>query len=77
MLAPVLREDLREWPYPMVGSLVHLSVTVLSTAELTDSYTEQRLHDVGAEGDEWAGQEYVLAAIRRRRAKDVHGRGPW
>lgn len=42
-LAPSFREDFRESLYRMVGSLTKLGITVVMTAELTDSYTELRL----------------------------------
>jgi len=46
-LAPSFREDFRESLYRMVGGLVRLGVTVLMTAELTESYTELRLSPHG------------------------------
>jgi circadian clock protein KaiC len=46
-LAPSFREEFRESLYRMVGALVDLGVTVLMTAELTESYTELRLSPHG------------------------------
>ncbi len=46
-LAPSFREDFRESLYRMVGALIRLGVTVLMTAELTESYTELRLSPHG------------------------------
>ena len=46
-LAPSFREDFRESLYRMVGALVRMGVTVLMTAELTESYTELRLSPHG------------------------------
>lgn len=42
-LAQSFRDDFRESLYRMVGSLTTLGITVVMTAELTDSYTELRL----------------------------------
>ena len=46
-LAPSFRDDFRESLYRLVGALVDLGVTVLMTAELTESYTELRLSPHG------------------------------
>ena len=46
-LAPSFREDFRESLYRMVGALVGLGVTVVMTAELTESFTELRLSPHG------------------------------
>jgi len=46
-LAPSFRDEFRESLYRMVGALVDLGVTVLMTAELTESYTELRLSPHG------------------------------
>ena len=46
-LAPSFREDFRESLYRMFGALVDLGVTIVMTAELTDSYTELRLSPHG------------------------------
>jgi circadian clock protein KaiC len=46
-LAPSFRDEFRESLYRMVGALVDLGVTVVMTAELTESYTELRLSPHG------------------------------
>ena len=46
-LAPTFQADFRESLYRLVGALVRLGVTVLMTAELTESYTELRLSPHG------------------------------
>ena len=46
-LAPSFRDEFRESLYRMVGALVDLGVTVLMTAELTESYTELRFSPHG------------------------------
>lgn len=68
-LAPSFREDFRESLYRMVGSLTRLGITVLMTAELTDSYTELRLspHDISFLADGIILQRYteLRGQIRR------------
>src|SRR6185436_12963900 len=39
-LAPTFREDFRESLYRMIGALTGSNVTVMSTVELADSYTD-------------------------------------
>jgi circadian clock protein KaiC len=46
-LAPSFREDFRESLYRMVGALVGLGITVVMTAELTDSYIDLKLSPHG------------------------------
>lgn len=60
-LAPSFREDFRESLYRMVGGLVELGVTVMMTAELTDSYTELCLspHGISFLTDGIVLQRYV------------------
>jgi circadian clock protein KaiC len=60
-LAPSFREDFRESLYRMVGSLTQLGITVLMTAELTDSYTELRLspHNISFLADGIILQRYA------------------
>jgi circadian clock protein KaiC len=65
-LAPSFREDFRESLYRMVGALVDLGVTVLMTAELTDSYTELRLSPRGI--------SFLTDAIVLQRYLEVEGK---
>lgn len=60
-LAPSFREDFRESLYRMVGSLTKLGITVVMTAELTDSYTELRLspHEISFLADGIILQRYT------------------
>jgi circadian clock protein KaiC len=46
-LSPAFREDFRESLYRMVGTLTALGVTIMVTAEVTDSFTELRLSPEG------------------------------
>ncbi len=46
-LAPTFREDFRESLYRMVGALTSVGVTVLSTVELSDSFTDLRFSPHG------------------------------
>jgi circadian clock protein KaiC len=68
-LAPSFRDDFRESLYRMVGSLTKLGITVLMTAEQTDSYTELRLspHDVSFLADGIILQRYVELGGQLRR----------
>ncbi len=60
-LAPSFREDFRESLYRMVGTLTSLGITVVMTAELTDSYDELRLspHEISFLTDGIVVQRYV------------------
>jgi circadian clock protein KaiC len=60
-LAPSFRDDFRESLYRMVGSLTRLGITILMTAELTDSYTELRLspHEISFLADGIILQRYI------------------
>lgn len=68
-LAPSFRDDFRESLYRMVGSLTKLGITVVLTAELTDSYTELRLspHEISFLADGIILQRYaeISGQIRR------------
>jgi circadian clock protein KaiC len=68
-LAPSFRDDFRESLYRMVGSLTKLGITVLMTAEQTDSYTELRLspHQISFLADGIILQRYVEMAGQVRR----------
>lgn len=68
-LAPSFREDFRESLYRMVGSLTKLGITVLMTAEQTDSYTELRLspHEISFLTDGIILQRYVELGGQLRR----------
>jgi circadian clock protein KaiC len=68
-LAPSFREDFRESLYRMVGSLTTLGITVMMTAELTDSYTELRLspHEISFLTDGIVLQRYVELRGQLRR----------
>jgi circadian clock protein KaiC len=68
-LAPSFREDFRESLYRMVGSLTRLGITVLMTAEQTDSYTELRLspHEISFLADGIILQRYVEIGGHLRR----------
>jgi circadian clock protein KaiC len=46
-LAPDYRDEFRESAYRMLGALGQLGVTVMMTAEITESHTELRLSDHG------------------------------
>jgi circadian clock protein KaiC len=63
-LAPSFRDDFRESLYRMIGSLTKLGVTIVMTAELTDSYTELRLspHEISFLADGIVLQRYVELA---------------
>jgi circadian clock protein KaiC len=60
-LAPAFREDFRESLYRMIGAFTGLGVTVVMTAELTDSHTELRLspHGISFLADGIVLQRYV------------------
>jgi circadian clock protein KaiC len=60
-LAPAFRDDFRESAYRMIGSLVQLGVTVMMTAEITESYLELRLsgHGISFLTDGLILQRYV------------------
>jgi circadian clock protein KaiC len=68
-LAPAFRDDFRESVYRMIAGLVQLGVTVLMTAEITESYTELRLsgHGISFLTDGLILQRYVEldGALRR------------
>ena len=65
-LAPSFREDFRESLYRMVGALIDLGVTVLLTAELTDSFTKFRLSPKGI--------SFLTDAIVLQRYLELDGR---
>jgi len=68
-LAPPFRDDFRESLYRMVGSLTKLGITVVMTAELSDSYTELRLspHEISFLTDGIILQRYVEMRGQLRR----------
>jgi circadian clock protein KaiC len=68
-LAPSFRDDFRESLYRMVGSLTKLGITVMMTAELTDSYTELKLspHEISFLADGIIVQRYAELAGQIRR----------
>ncbi len=68
-LAPSFRDDFRESLYRMVGALTALGVTVVMTAELTDSYAELALspHEISFLTDGIIVQRYVEMRGQLRR----------
>jgi circadian clock protein KaiC len=72
-LAPTFREDFRESLYRMVGALTALGVTVMSTVELADSYTDLRFspHGIAFLTDAILMQRYVEIDGQLRRALSV------
>lgn len=68
-LAPSFRDDFRESLYRLVGALTGLGVTVMMTAELSDSYTELRLtpHEVSFLTDGIILMRYAEIAGRLRK----------
>jgi circadian clock protein KaiC len=72
-LAPTFREDFRESLYRMVGALTALGVTVMSTVELADSYTDLRFspHGIAFLTDAILMQRYVELDGQLRRALSV------
>lgn len=72
-LAPTFREDFRESLYRMVGALTGMGVTVLSTVELPDSYTELQFspHGIAFLSDAIIMQRYVQVGGQLRRALAV------
>jgi len=72
-LAPTFREDFRESLYRMVGALTGLGVTVLSTVELPDSFTDLRFSPQGIAflTDAIIMQRYYVIDAELRRALAV------
>jgi circadian clock protein KaiC len=72
-LAPTFREDFRESLYRMVGALTGMGVSVVSTTELADSYTELRFssHDTSFLSDAIIMQRYVELDGQLRRVISV------
>jgi circadian clock protein KaiC len=60
-LAPTFREDFRESLYRMVGALTGRGVTVLMTAEITESYTNLSFspHEISFLADDILLQRYI------------------
>ena len=72
-LAPTFREDFRESLYRMIGALTALGVTVMSTVELADSYTDLRFspHGIAFLTDAIVMQRYFEIEGQLRRALSV------
>jgi circadian clock protein KaiC len=72
-LAPTFRDDFRESLYRMVGALTGLGVTVMSTVEHVDSYTDLRFspHGIAFLSDAIIIQRYIEIDARLRRALSV------
>ena len=72
-LAPTFREDFRESLYRMIGALTALGVTVMSTVELADSYTDLRFspHGIAFLTDAIVMQRYFEVEGQLRRALSV------
>ena len=77
-LAPTFREDFRESLYRMVGALTSVGVTVLSTVELSDSFTDLRFspHGIAFLTDAIIMQRYIeLDGVLTRAMTVVKVRG--
>lgn len=72
-LAPTFRQDFRESLYRMVGALTGMGVTVMSTVELPDSFTELKFspHGIAFLCDAIIMQRYVEVDSQLRRALAV------
>ncbi len=72
-LAPTFREDFKESLYRMVGALTGMGVTVMSTVEMADSYTELQFspHGIAFLQDAIIIQRYVQLAGTFTRAMSV------
>ena len=72
-LAPTFREDFRESLYRMIGALVALGVTVMSTVELADSYVNLQFspHGVAFLTDAIIMQRYMQLEGQLRRVVSV------
>jgi circadian clock protein KaiC len=72
-LAPTFREDFRESLYRMVGALTGMGVTVMSTVELPDSYTQLQFspHGIAFLSDAIIMQRYLELDGQLRRALAV------
>ena len=69
-LAPTFREDFRESLYRMVGALTGMGVTVVSTVELSDSFTSLSFspHGTAFLSDAIIVQRYLAIDGQLRRA---------
>ena len=72
-LAPTFREDFRESLYRMVGALTSMGVTVVSTVELPDAYTNLQFspHGIAFLSDAIIMQRYLEIEGELRRAISV------
>jgi circadian clock protein KaiC len=72
-LAPTFREDFRESLYRMVGALTGMGVTVLSTVELPDSFTNLQFspHGIAFLSDAIIMQRYLEIGGQLKRAISV------
>lgn len=72
-LAPTFREDFRESLYRMVGALTGMGVTVISTVELPDSFTNLQFspHGIAFLSDAIVMQRYLEIGGQLRRAISV------